>query len=478
MLRNYLSRSLLAFTLIELLVVVAIIAILAAMLLPALAAAREKARRSACMNNLKQTAIGLASYTSDYSDYLPSTNATDDIDRTFSRTATNSDPDYIHNNKNFGFVTDQRTGQVGLCGFGIQKTDYWDNAAESGTSSWRQIGLFQTSHNLTAGKFNNFPLGLGFLLTCNYVADIRNFYCPTADGQMPGNYKKSYGPIDVPCSTGHWRDIGGYTSAEFLYGNYRTYHKIPIGYPVRYPYGGSTPTNPLPGHRNTTYNRGVWSYCNYAYRNVPWFAHKARMAEYYGGETGNPAGDFYIPEEVAYTRPIVKTHSGRPFFETTKLLQGLAIVSDGFSSGSDCDRTGSETSLPLFGTCRNPGQGPGNWYWAALPDCADERWAHQNGVNVLYGDGSSAWYGDPQQKLTWWPMQYPASIRVTSVSLYSERNVSIPSYDRTYAGDHLSGDCWAPYSGSASSKRTWINPMKRIWHELDEAHVLDVGAWE
>lgn len=116
-LRTSFFAHFLYFTLIELLVVIAIIAILAAMLLPALSAARERARSSACTNKLKQMGVGMMLYSTDSDGFTPFYHSTEQSVKhcTYSMSNGKAFPILVMPYLNQGDHTDEDLGRPFQC---------------------------------------------------------------------------------------------------------------------------------------------------------------------------------------------------------------------------------------------------------------------------------------------------------------------------------------------------------------------------
>ena len=169
-----------AFTLIELLVVVAIIAILAAMLLPALSAAREKARRSSCLNQMKQMAGALESYTGDYSGYYPSWGGIDHDGHSASALRAAGER---------GLYYDRRLGKTVQAATDATGANYWTLYYReycSGVGAWRSFGVSGSDTDNTVnpdGVTNMYvPVKLGLLLASGYMNGYESFFCPSGMG--------------------------------------------------------------------------------------------------------------------------------------------------------------------------------------------------------------------------------------------------------------------------------------------------------
>lgn len=132
------------FTLIELLVTIAIIAILAAILFPVFARARENARRSSCMSNLKQISLGIRMYTQDYDEHVPPIVINDSADANNPYGWADAVQPYVKSTQLFQcsseewgarWPNDVNFNGPRPNGAGAGYTDYWMNSMASKTSA-------------------------------------------------------------------------------------------------------------------------------------------------------------------------------------------------------------------------------------------------------------------------------------------------------------------------------------------------------
>ena len=361
---RYWSALIRAFTLIELLVVIAIIAILAAMLLPALASAREKARRSACMNQLNQMGKALEMYYSDYGQYVPAGPSW--------AKAASSGPTELES----GLVSDTKTGEqiIGLWGARIGCGGSW---IDMFTRGFKPSATPEPS--FAAGHLNQSPWGLSFLLWCGYTEDARMFFCPSLNGTggnfrnfaVSGTSSSVYGEWKYAyLANNYWlkdiaamrtgemqRAVGGYTREAVFFGNY----------------------TPFAARRSTSDKWGSMTFCSYAYRNQV-------NALGLDGQTNLddlplwPAPKPQLPYNII---------NGFPTFKTTKYLGGRSVVSDDFlvnHEGCGAGNPGGQNGIV------DPVPGLGFY-------------AHRDGYGVLYGDGHSAWFADSDQKIMYYDEQ-------------------------------------------------------------------------
>ena len=268
------------FTLVEMLVIMAIIGVLAGLILPALSSARESARKSECMNNLKQIGDSLTIYHNSSAEYYPS-----------------------YANYGCGGPARDPYG-AGAARYAIE----YQNANDYDRLSSRHLVLaYASGHGASyyaEGKRNFIATGLGLLLKQGALDQGGVFHCPS----MKGRWNTRYG-----------HNSGGWTDHAYAYeaALWKRLGALAPGAAIESGNGKW-----LEPHPSSSGERAVALLGTYSYRLQPYF--------WTGGSPGGQA-------TLANTKPAQRAQYLCPPFKTHRQIGGRAIASDTFDFGLDAD---------------------------------------------------------------------------------------------------------------------------------------------
>ena len=345
-----------AFTLIEMLVVIGIIGILAALLLPALSAARESGRRANCISNLGQIGKTLAIYCNNNNDYLPS---------------------YA----GYGAAS----CEVGYGGSTL--TNYPGHQGASRQMVIAYGGLdADPANNLQPGNLNFMAVGLGIMIARGDLDDPRILSCPS----MRGSAITYYGTARYEYTSAVWSQLGGNVRKQFITGDGRSLYHTDVD-------GTNSVTAVL---------------CSYAYRENPFYCRTLPDNAAAGwtytsdfpdlSDLRDPANPWIAEWNLGgwsgttRLKPLINAQFMMPPFKTRKQLGDRAICADSFDYAD-----------PSIAGTFSSGGGMASFH-------------HGGGYNVLYGDAHAAWYDDSADRIiAWTEWNDPASLGTDNLTISS-----------------------------------------------------------